>query len=265
MIAMIRTRPLLSLLAAAAFTLMLGPVAILIGVAFTAGDTLAFPPEGFSLRWFSAALDYPPFIDAFGTSLVVAAVSTVLALALGVPATLALNRGRVPGRRVVEGLFFAPIVVPELVLSLALFQQVMVGMRVTALGALVVGHTVLLLPYTVRVVGASLALADPRLEEAARGLGAGPVRTFFTVTLPVMAPGIVSATILAFITSLNNVPLSLLLTGPGVATLPVEMLNYVQSSFDPVVAAVSVLLLALSVAVAFTTERVAGFTKVFGR
>ncbi|GAB3496618.1 ABC transporter permease [Nocardiopsis coralliicola] len=261
----LRRRPFLSLLTAAAFLLMLGPVVILLGVAFTAGSTLSFPPEGLSLRWFSAALSYTPFLDAFGTSLTVAAVSTVLALGLGIPATLALHRGRVPGRSVIENLFFAPIVVPELVLGLALFQQLMVGMRVTAVGALVVGHTVLLLPYAVRVVGASLALADPRLEEAARGLGAGPVRAFFTVTLPVLLPGILSATILAFITSLNNVPLSLLLTGPGVATLPVEMLNYVQSSFDPVVAAVSVLLLALSVAVAFTTERVAGFTRVFGR
>ncbi|WP_067972571.1 ABC transporter permease [Nocardiopsis trehalosi] len=262
---MILRRPLLSLLTAIAFVLMLGPVAILIGVAFTAGSTLAFPPEGLSLRWFAAALEYRPFIDAFGTSVLVALVSTALALALGVPATLALQRGRIPGRRVVENLFFTPIIVPELVLGLALFQQVMVGLQITALGTLVIGHTVLLLPYTVRVVGASLALADPRLEEAARGLGAGPVRTFLRVTLPVMAPGIASATILAFITSLNNVPLSLLLTGPGVATLPVEMLNYVQSSFDPVVAAVSVVLLVLSVAVAFATERLAGFTKVFGR
>lgn len=262
---MILRRPLLSLLAAAAFTLMLGPVVILVGVAFTAGSTLTFPPEGLSLRWFSAALDYGPFVEAFGTSVLVAAVSTAIALALGVPATLALHRGNPRGRRAMETLFFAPIVVPELVVGLALFQQLMVGMRVTAVGALIVGHALLLLPYTVRVVGASLSLADPRLEEAARGLGAGPVRTFFTVTLPVMAPGIVSATILAFITSLNNVPLSLLLTGPGVATLPVEMLNYVQSSFDPVVAAVSVLLIVLSVAVALVTERVAGFTKVFGR
>ncbi|GAB3212071.1 ABC transporter permease [Marinactinospora endophytica] len=244
---------------------MLGPVVILLGVAFTAGSTLTFPPEGLSLRWFAAALDYQPFISSLGTSLVVAALSTVLALALGVPATLALQRGLIPGRRVVENLFATPIIVPELVLGLALFQQLMVGLQITALATLVIGHTVLLLPYAVRVVGASLALSDPRLEEAARGLGAGPLRTFFQVTLPVMRPGIISAAILAFITSLNNVPLSLLLTGPGVSTLPVEMLNYVQSSYDPVVAAVSVLLLAASVAVALVTERLVGFNKVFGR
>lgn len=258
-------RPLLSVLAAIAFVIMLGPVVILLGVAFTAGSTLTFPPEGLSLRWFAAALDYPPFISSLGTSLLVAAAATVDALVLGVPATLALQRGSVRGRAALENLFMTPIIVPELVLGLALFQQLMVGMQITALGTLVIGHTVLLLPYTVRVVGASLALADPKLEEAARGLGAGPVRTFFQVTLPVMRPGIISATILAFITSLNNVPLSLLLTGPGVATLPIEMLNYVQSSFDPVVAAVSVVLLALSVAVALLTERLVGFNKVFGR
>lgn len=262
---MMSRRPLLSLLAAIAFIIMLGPVVILLGVAFTAGSTLTFPPEGLSLRWFAAAVEYRPFTDALATSLIIAVVATLAALLLGVPATLALQRGAVPGRTVVENLFMTPIIVPELVLGLALFQQLMVGLHITAMGTLIVGHTVLLLPYTVRVVGASLALADPKLEEAARGLGAGPVRTFFTVTLPVMRPGIISATILAFITSLNNVPLSLLLTGPGVATLPVEMLNYVQSSFDPVVAAVSVILLALSVGVALLTERLVGFNKVFGR
>ncbi|WP_233515139.1 ABC transporter permease [Marinitenerispora sediminis] len=258
-------RPFLTLLAAVAFTIMLGPVVILLGVAFTAGSTLTFPPEGLSLRWFGAALAYQPFLDSFRTSVVVALTSTLFALALGIPAAVALHRGSLPGRRVLENLFLSPVIVPELVLGLALFQQIMVGLHSTATAALVLGHTVLLLPYAVRVAGASLALADPRLEEAARGLGAGPVRTFFSVTLPVMRPGILSAAILAFVTSLNNVPLSLLLTGPGVATLPVEMLNYVQSSFDPVVAAVSVLLLAGSVAVALVTERLVGFTKVFGR
>ena len=104
---------------------------------------------------------------------------------------------------------------------------------------LLIGHTVLMLPYAVRVTGASLALADPFVEEAARGLGASPLRAFFTVTLPLLRPGIFSAALLSFVTSFNNVPLSLLLQSRDFRTLPVTMLDYVQQSYDPMVAATS--------------------------
>ncbi|MCO6009742.1 ABC transporter permease [Actinoallomurus purpureus] len=260
-----RRRPLLTALCALAYLFMLGPILLVVAVAFSGGDTIHFPPEGLSLKWFGKALSQHSFTSALGTSVLVATGATLLALLVGVPLALAVQRGRLPGRRVIEALCLSPIVVPELVVGLALYQQLMVGLRVTALGTLMIGHAVLLIPYAVRVTGASLAMADPMLEEAARGLGAGPVTAFFRVTLPVLAPGILSAGLLSFITSFNNVPLSLLLTGPGTTTLPVEMLHYVEFSFDPVVAAVSTLLLALTVAVAVVTERLIGFNKVFGR
>jgi putative spermidine/putrescine transport system permease protein len=257
-------RPVLTVFAVAAYLIMIGPVIFVVAVAFTAGSTITFPPEGFSLRWFGAAAAYGPFLDGLWTSLLVAAGATVIALAVGVPATLAIHRGRLPGRSVIQNLFLSPIVLPELVLGLALYQQLMVGLGVTASGVLLIGHTLLLLPYAVRVTGASLTLADPALEEAARGLGAGPIATFFRVTLPVLRPGIAAAAVLGFVTSFNNVPLSLLLQGSGTATLPVAMLQYVQTSYDPVVAAVSVVLLAASVVVAVIAERLVGFNKIFG-
>ncbi|GAA2431512.1 ABC transporter permease [Actinomadura vinacea] len=260
-----RRRPVLTGLAALAMAFLLGPILLVAATAFTAGDTIEFPPQGLSTKWFAKALAHEPFRGALTTSLLVAAGGTAIALAVGIPAALVLQRRRFRGRGAAEALFLSPAIVPELVLGFALFQQLMVTMRITALGALLIGHSVLLLPYAVRVTGASLALSDPALEEAGRGLGAGPFRTFFHITLPVMMPGIVSAAMLSFLTSFNNVPLSLLLNGPGVSTLPVEMLHYVEFSFDPVVAAVSTLLLGATVLIALVTERLVGFNKVFSQ
>ena len=262
---MIRRRPVLSLLTLAAVVFLLFPIVVVVGVALSRGDVLTFPPSGLSLRWFGEALTYQPFTDSLVTSAVVAAAATVIALAVGVPATYAVHRRSPRGRRLLQTVFLSPLIVPELVLGFALFQLFLVRAGFDALAALIIGHSVLLLPYAVRVTGASLEQADPALEEAAAGLGAGPVRTFFGVTLPVITPGIVSATILSLLTSFNNVPMSLLLTSRSVQTLPVAMLEYVQTSFTPMIAAVSTLLLLLTIGVALVTERLVGFQRVFGR
>ena len=243
------SRPVAATLAVLGYIVMIVPILFVVVTAFSAGSTLRFPPEGWSLRWFSEALSYQPFMTS---------------LALGVPVTLAIHRGRLPGKGLVEGLFLSPLIVPELVVGLALYQQLMVGLGWDNFEVLLFGHTVLMFPYAVRVTGASLALIDPSVEEAARGLGASPLRTFFTVTLPLLRPGIISAALLSFIASFNNVPLSLLLQSRDFRTLPVVMLDYVQQNYTPIIAAISVLILAGTVLIAIITERTLGFAKVFG-
>lgn len=257
-------RPVLGSLAVLGYIIMLVPILFVVTTAFSAGKTLSFPPKGFSVEWFGAALSYSPFMTALLSSLQLALIATVIALAIGIPATIAIQRGKIPGKSLVQGLFLSPLVVPELVVGLALYQQIMVGLGQTSSVALLIGHTAILLPYTVRVTGASLALADPALEEAARGLGASPLRTFFTVTLPMLRPGIFSAALLSFVTSFNNVPLSLLLQSREFRTLPVTMLDYIQQSYDPMIAAMSTLLLAATVVIAIIAERTVGFAKIFG-
>ncbi|MDP9793409.1 putative spermidine/putrescine transport system permease protein [Catenuloplanes nepalensis] len=257
-------RPVAATLAVLGYIIMIGPILFVVATAFSAGRTLRFPPEGFSLRWFEAAVTYDPFMESLVASLWLALGATVLALLLGVPATIAIHRGRIPGRGLLEGLFLSPLIVPELVVGLALYQQLMIGLGLDNLSTLLLGHTALLLPYAVRVTGASLALADPAVEEAARGLGAGPVRAFFTVTLPLLRPGIFSAALLGFVTSFNNVPLSLLLQDREFRTLPVTMLDYVQQSYNPRIAAMATLILAATVVVAVIAERTVGFAKIFG-
>ena len=258
------SRPVAGTLAVAGYIIMIVPILFVVATAFSSGSTLRFPPDGVSLRWFGEALSYDPFLESLVTSLQLAVVSTAVALLLGVPATIAIHRGRLPGKNVVESLFLSPLIVPELVVGLALFQQLVVTFHFENILVLLIGHTALLLPYAVRVTGASLANADPSLEEAARGLGASPLRTFMTVTLPILRPGLFSAALLSFVTSFNNVPLSLLLQSRDSRTLPVTMLDYVQQSYDPMVAATSTLILGATVVIAIIAERTLGFAKIFG-
>ncbi|HCS61756.1 MAG TPA: ABC transporter permease [Microbacterium sp.] len=257
-------RPIAMTLAVAGYIIMIVPILFVVAVSFTESNTLKFPPEGFSLKWFGAALSYEPFMGSLVTSAQIALLATFLALLVGIPATLAIYRGKLPGKGVVEALFLSPLIVPELVVGLALFQQLIVAFRIDNWPVLLIGHTALLLPYAVRVTGAAVAGADPALEEAARGLGASPMRTFWTVTLPILRPGIFSAALLSFITSFNNVPLSLLLQSRTTQTLPVTMLDYVQQSYDPMVAATSTLILAATVVIAIIAEKTVGFAKIFG-
>ncbi|WP_198153741.1 ABC transporter permease [Catenuloplanes japonicus] len=259
-----RARPVAASLAVLGYIIMIVPILFVVVTAFSAGRTLRFPPQGFSLTWFEAAVTYDPFMESLVSSLYLAAGATVLALLLGVPATIAIHRGKIPGKGLIEGLFLSPLIVPELVVGLALYQQLMIGLGLDNLSTLLLGHTALLLPYAVRVTGASLALADPAVEEAARGLGAGPVRAFLTVTLPLLRPGLFSAALLGFVTSFNNVPLSLLLQDREFRTLPVTMLDYVQQSYNPRIAAMATLILAATVVVAVIAERTVGFARIFG-
>lgn len=155
-------RPITAALAVIGYVIMIVPIIFVVATAFTAGSTLRFPPDGISLRWFDEALGYEPFIEAAVSSLELAVLATALALLVGVPATLAVHRGKLPGKGLVEGLFLSPLIVPELVVGLALFQQLMIGMDLDNFSTLLVGHTALMLPYAVRVTGASSRWPTPR-------------------------------------------------------------------------------------------------------
>jgi putative spermidine/putrescine transport system permease protein len=250
------------LLAGFVFAFLLLPLVIILGASLTSGTFLTFPPQGLSLRWFSFVLQQENFISSFQTSLVVATCGTGFALLVGVPVAYALARFRsgLPGWY--SSIFFLPVLVPEIVFGFSLLKGVIVEYELPVITALLIGHTIIAIPYAVRVVGASLAAFDFSAEEAAISLGASPLKTFFVVVLPNISSGIIAAFILAFITSLNDVSVSLFLTGPGVSTLPIELFTYVEQHFDPSVAAVSVLLMLLTIAVIAIVERTLGLSKV---
>lgn len=243
------------------YVFLLGPFLVIFVASFGNQTIMTFPPNGFSLRWFQKVFTISMFVDSFWTSLQVAIMATMTALLLGIPVAYSLVRFTYPGQNTVETTFSSPAVVPGLVVGFALLRFfVLVGNMPVLLG-LYLGHTAILFPYTVRVISASLRNFDPAIEEAAVSLGAGRIRSFFAVVVPNIRSGVAAAFILAFITSFNNVPVSLFLTGPGVMALPIQMMVYMEYYFDPTIAALSSMLIVVTVLIVQGAERLLGISK----
>ncbi len=244
------------------YIFLLGPFLVIFIAAFGADSTLAFPPRGgFTLDWFVNVFNTSQFVDSFWISLGIALVATGIALLLGIPVAYALVNFRFPGQGLLETIFSSPVLVPGLVIGFAMLRFfVLLGDFDVMLG-LLIGHTAILFPYSVRVISASLRNLDPGIEEAAISLGATRLRGFLLVVLPNVRSGMAAAFILAFITSFNNVPVSLFLTGPGVTTLPISMLVYMEYYYDPTIAALSTLLIIFSVVLVQGAERLLGLSK----
>lgn len=244
------------------YVFLIGPLVIIFGASVSDTTFLAFPPQGLTLRWFENIWEISAFRRTIVTSMQVALLGTFLALLIGIPAAYALNRHRVYLPGWLSTLFVLPILVPEIVIGFSLLRSVNVGLGVPVFASLLIGHTLLVLPYVIRVISAALASFDFSIEEAAISLGSNPVKTFFTIVLPNVRSGVIAAFILAFITSINDVSVSLFLTGPGISTLPIQILAHVEQFFDPTVASVSVLLMLLTIGVMIIVERTLGLTVV---
>lgn len=255
-----RIHPLLILFTVLVYIFLAGPLIIVFGASVSDTTYLTFPPQGFSLRWFENIFEISAFRRTIVTSLELAFLATGLALLIGIPAAYALNRHRIQLPTWLSTVFVLPILVPEIVFGFSLLKSVAMGASAPIFVALLIGHTLIVLPYCVRVISASLASFDFSIEEAAVSLGSPPLKTFFTIVLPNVRSGVIAAFILAFITSINDVSTSLFLTGPGISTLPIQILAHVEQFFDPTIASVSVLLMLLTIMVMAIVERTLGLT-----
>lgn len=255
-----RTHPALIVFAALTFLFLLAPLVIILGTALSDTSYLTFPPEGLTLRWFENIWEVSAFRRTMVTSFTLAVAATALSLLVGVPAAYAMARYRIELPRFLANIYILPILIPEIVLGFSLMKSVAMGLGLPITTSLLIGHALLVLPYCVRVTGASLNSFDFSIEEAAVSLGCPRWKAFFTVVLPNIRAGIIAAFILAFITSLNDVSISIFLTGPGVSTLPIQLLAHMEQFFDPTIAAVSVLLMLVTVAVMAVVEWTLGLT-----
>ena len=242
-------------------TFLIGPFFIIIAAGLSAGDFLAFPPEGLSLKWYLKVFEIESFRDSFALSMFLAVFGTITALILGVPAAYALSRYTIPYGETIKTVVAAPIIVPGIIVGLALLRYLVVPLNFTITLALFLAHTALVLPYAVRVVLSSLNNLRSDMEEAAVLLGCSRIGAFTRVVLPNIQSGVLAAFILGFVTSFNQVPVSLFLSGPGVRTLPIDMLSYMEITYDPSVAALSALLALMSVAIVFIAEKFLGFSR----
>ena len=249
---------LLALVACGAL-LIIVPLLLTLYLSLFDEKLILFPPRGYTLSWYFAIA--PNFGGPVITSLKLGAFSVIGSLALGIPAGIGLSRHRFRGRGAISMLLLAPLTVPGIALGLAIYVALVamdeqLGSMVTgSMIGLVLAHVMITTPWVVRLCLASLANHDRAAEEAAASLGAGPLAVIWRVTLPAMRAGIVAAALFAFVISFENLELALFLTSPGVTTLPVAVLQYLEYHIDPLVSAIAVAQIVAIAAVLLILDR----------
>ena len=239
------------------------PTVVVVAVSFNPTAILAFPPAGFSLRWYVNALTYPQFQRAAVNSFFVTAGASLLALPIGTAAALALERGRLRGRHAWATLLLSPLVVPGVAAGLG-FLILAAGLGLLrSRTVMIVAHVALVLPFVVRSVWVSVKNLDPMLERAAASLGATRWRAFRRVTLPLLRPGLTAGLLFAVIVSANEFVVSLFVSNRVTEILPVAMFSYVVNYTDPTIAALSSLFIASTFAVVWLADRFFGLAAVF--
>ena len=241
---------------------MLAPILVVCFVAFTPEGYLSFPTHTWSLRWFRAIARYPEFIAAFWRSLGLGALSSAVAVAISVPAALAIARYRFPGREAMSALFMSPLMIPHIVLGVAFLRFfTQIGLGGTFAG-LVLAHIVIVLPFALRLTLASAVGLDRSIEYAAVSLGASEWTVLRRITLPLVAPGLISGWALAFINSFDEVTMTVFVSAPGTVTLPVQMFLYIQDNIDPLVTSVSACVIVVTVAALVALDRAYGLERL---
>jgi putative spermidine/putrescine transport system permease protein len=238
-------------LAALIGLVMLTPTLIVIPMSLTGVASFQFPPPSWSTHWYSEFFQNTAWYGSLGNSLIVAVVTTVVATSLGTAAALALVRGTARGRGVVQALLLSPMIVPTVVAGIGIYRVYLTWHLTGSLLGFVAAHTSLAIPLVTITVSATLRTVDPRIEDAAASLGAGPLATFRSVTLPLILPGVLVGAVFAFMTSFDEVVVSIFLATAQTSTLPVQMYTNVTREIDPTVAAASTMLFLVTTTLLF--------------
>jgi len=262
-------RHILTAILIAALIFLLAPIVVVMVASFNGGAVMSFPPAFLTTRWYHEIK--PIFYQAIWVSLLVATGSATFSVLIGVPAALALCRGRFPGRDLLSSLCLSPLMVPTLVTGVALYQCSLVFWDFTGitiggtLFGIILGHLTFGLPFVIRAVIAGHARFDRALEEAAQNLGASPLKTFRLITIPILRPSIASGAAFAFTMSFDDVPIALFMGGgDGATTLPVQIYTNVQYDLSGDVMAVASLVVVVSLVVITLLNRLAGSDLFFG-
>lgn len=223
------------------------PSLLIVPMSFSTTSFLQFPPRGFSLQWYETFLSDPAWVDATLFSLQIAAGTTVCASIIGVMAAIGLVRGRIPGRSTIEALVLAPLIVPHVVVAIAVYAQFApLGLTGTRFGFVLI-HTALAIPYVVLVVSAALHRLPPSLEMAALNLGASRLRAFQLIVLPLIAPAAAAGAVFAFLASFDETVVAFFISGIEQKTVTRKLLEDIEFSLSPVVAAASTVFVAATI------------------
>ena len=254
-------KPAFAILVVVLYLFLLAPLLIVFIVSFDANQYLSFPPQGFTLKWYELLPAESTFMNGMRVSLIVASVVTVVVLALGVPAALAMDRYEFRAKGAILGFFLSPLLIPSIVLALGMVLLFGPLRLTNTYPGIILGHVAITIPFVIRTTLMSLATSDTSCEAAARILGANSATVFRRITLPLIRPGVIAGAVIAFIISFDEAVISLFVAESGLPTLPVQVLRYVENSADAAVAALSVILILISLLVVVVVERVMGLRK----
>lgn len=251
----------LSLTVVSLFFILL-PLLVTIPASFTAANYASFPPKGFSLQWYVKLLERPEFVQAFLYSLQFAVLTAVISVVLGTLAAIGIAKYDIPGKAAITSFLTSPLSVPQVVLGIALLIYLIpLAIAGTPMGFLI-AHVVISVPYVVRLVLTGLSGYDYNVEKAAMILGANPWTVFWKITLPLIRPSMFSGALFSFLTSFDNVTVSLFMISPEVRTIPLEIFSRIQDAYEPVVASISAVIIFISAILIVILERLHGIGKL---
>jgi putative spermidine/putrescine transport system permease protein len=231
---------------AAVFAFLIAPILVIIPLSFSSEPWFSYPLPGISWRWYSDLFGNDRWRIAIDNSLIVASAATVLATALGTVAALGLSRSNLPWRGLIMSILISPMIVPVVITAVAMyFGYSAVALTNTYFG-IILAHTALATPFVVITVTATLSNFDRSLSRAAAGLGAPPWTVFRRVTLPLIAPGVISGALFAFFTSWDEVVVVLFLASPEQRTLPRQMFSGIREQISPTITAAATFLVVIS-------------------
>jgi len=237
------------------------PAVVIVIASISSSTALSFPPPGFSLEWYRKAFQNQAMMSGLSVSLQLAVFSTVFALVIGIPAAYALARYEFRGRAAVQTVLLSPFVLPAIIVAIGILQMLSILGLTRSLTGLVLGHLSATLPYVVKNMTVVFTMFDPTYEQAARNLRANAWQTLRRVTLPMLYPGVLSSALFAFVISFGNLTISMFLSGTAASTLPVQMYSYVDQSIDPIIAAVSSIVIFITTAMIFLAGRLTSFQR----
>jgi putative spermidine/putrescine transport system permease protein len=233
---------------------LVAPILVVFPLSFTSSELLVFPLPGFSTRWYEDFFTNPLWTGALRNSVFLGVVVTALATALGTSAALGLHNTTFRGKPLVVGLLLAPLAAPIVIVAVAVFYFFATISLLGTFAGLVVAHTVLAMPFVVITVMATLQSFDPNMVRAANSLGASPLLAFRTVTLPIIAPGVISGALFAFVTSFDEIVVALFVASPQQRTLPRQIFSGVSENLSPTITAAAVVLIIVSGALMAVVE-----------
>jgi putative spermidine/putrescine transport system permease protein len=258
-------RVVFGVLTGVAVVFLIAPTIVMLLTSFTATESLRFPPQGYSLRWYRALLDAEQMQAAAWSSLIVAVWTTVIAVVLGTAGALAIARSSARWARIADVLFMSPLILPALAFGFAALVYIhLLGFH-PSIPLLIVGHVVVCVPFVLRTTIAALLQVDAALFDASASLGAGRVMTFRRVTLPLIGRGIGAGAFLAFMASFDNVPVSLFLADERTEMLPIHLWQQIDTNLDVRTAAISGVIVIATIVLMVLAERFAGLSRQLAR